>query len=324
MDTSARAMRQRVMLQPVDAIEVTIVVDNFVDLLMAGTETVRRAPPAWDTFERDALLAEHGFSLLVKVEREGRAATVLYDAGLGQSTALHNLDVLGTRIPDLRAIVLSHGHMDHHGGLEGIVRRLGHRGLPLLLHPDAWRDRKVVFPTGAELHLPPPSRHDLEQEGVEITEERSPSLLLDGTVLVTGQVERVTSFEKGFPLQHARTQEGWEPDPWVWDDQAAVFHLREKGLVVLSGCSHAGIINVVRHARAVTGMTKVHAVVGGLHLTGGIFEPIIPDTIREMMAIGPAVVVPCHCTGWRALQELARHMPDAYVHSSVGTSLRFA
>jgi 7,8-dihydropterin-6-yl-methyl-4-(beta-D-ribofuranosyl)aminobenzene 5'-phosphate synthase len=317
-------MRQRMALQPVDAVEVTIVVDNFVDLLMAGTETARRLTPAWDMLEVDALLAEHGLSLLVKVERAGRAATVLYDAGLGRSTALHNLDVLGTKVPDLRAIVLSHGHVDHHGGLEGMVRRLGRRGLPLLIHPDAWRERKAVLPSGAEIHLPPPSRHDLEQEGVEITEERAPSLLLDGTMLVTGQVERVTSFEKGFPLQHARTLEGWEPDPWVWDDQAAVFLLREKGLVVLSGCSHAGIINVLRHAQAVTGTTKVYAVVGGLHLTGGIFEPIIPDTIREMAAIGPTVVVPCHCTGWRALQELARRMPDAYVHSSVGTSLRFA
>lgn len=321
---SAEPMRQRVSLQPVDAIEVTIVVDNFVDLLMAGTETVRRAPPAWDTLEREALLAEHGLSLLVKAERAGRTATVLYDAGLGRSTALHNLDVLGTKVTDLRAIVLSHGHVDHHGGLEGMVRRLGRRGLPLLLHPDAWRDRKAVFPSGAEIHLPPPSRHDLEQEGVEITEERAPSLLLDDTVLVTGQVERVTSFEKGFPLQHARTPEGWEPDPWVWDDQAAVFLLRGKGLVVLSGCSHAGIINVLRHAQTVTGTKRIHAVVGGLHLTGGLFEPIIPDTIHEMAAIGPDVVVPCHCTGWRALQELARRMPDAYVHASVGTSLRFA
>ena len=320
-------MRQRVALQPVDAVEVTIVVDNFVDLLMASTERANRFALAWDTLERDALLAEHGFSLLVKVERAGHVMTVLYDAGLRPSTALHNLDVLGTKVPDLRAIVLSHGHVDHHGGLEGIVRRLGRRGLPLVLHPDAWRDRKGVFPSGAEMHLPPPSRHDLEQEGVEITEEQAPSLLLDDTVLVTGQVERVTPFEKGFPLpqmHQARTPKGWEPDPWIWDDQAAVFLLREKGLVVLSGCSHAGIINVLRHAQGVTGTTKVHAVVGGLHLTGGMFEPIIPDTIREMAAIGPEVIVPCHCTGWRALQELARRMPDAYLHSSVGTTLRFA
>jgi 7,8-dihydropterin-6-yl-methyl-4-(beta-D-ribofuranosyl)aminobenzene 5'-phosphate synthase len=101
------------------------------------------------------------------------------------------MDVLQVRLPALRAIVLSHGHSDHHGGLEGMIRRVGARGMPLIIHPEAWRDRKVVFPTGAEVHLPPPSRQDLDCEGVEVTEERQPSLLIDGTVLVTGQVERV-------------------------------------------------------------------------------------------------------------------------------------
>lgn len=105
--------------------------------------------------------------------------------------------------------------------------------------------------------------------------------------MVTGQVARVTPFEKGLPLQHARTSEGWEPDPWVWDDQAVVLSLGEKGLVILSGCSHAGVINVLRHAQAVTGTVKVHAVVGGLHLTGGIFEPIIPETFARWRRSGP-------------------------------------
>lgn len=317
-------MPQSVMLQPVDAVEVTIVVDNFVDVLLPSTDIVRRAPLAWDSLERDALIAEHGYSLLVTVERGGRTETLLYDAGLGRSTALHNLDVLGVKVRDLRAVVLSHGHMDHHGGLEGMIRRFGRPRLPLVLHPDAWRDRKIIFPTGTEIHMPPPSRHDLEREGVDLLEERSPSLLLDGTVLVTGQVERVTPFEKGFPLQHARTSEGWEPDPWVWDDQALVLSLGEKGLAVLSGCSHAGVINVLRHAQAVTGTKKVHAVVGGLHLTGGIFEPIIPETIAQMAAIGPDILVPCHCTGWKAMHELAHRMPEAYVQASVGTRFRFS
>ena len=99
--------------------------------------------------------------------------------------------------------------------------------------------------------------------------------------------------------------------------------MKDKGLVVLSCCSHAGIINVVRHAQRMTNQENVHAVVGGLHLTGGIFEPIIPRTIDELAAIGPEVVVPCHCTGWRATHELARRMPGAYVQTSVGTRLHF-
>jgi 7,8-dihydropterin-6-yl-methyl-4-(beta-D-ribofuranosyl)aminobenzene 5'-phosphate synthase len=234
------------------------------------------------------------------------------------------MDVLQLRLADLRAVVLSHGHTDHHGGLEGMLRRAGARGMPLVIHPDAWRDRRVVFPSGAEIHLPPPSRQDLDREGVEVGEERNPSLLIDGTVLVTGEIERVTAFERGLPGNQALTEAGWEPDPWIRDDQAVVAHVRGRGLVVLSGCSHAGAINVLRQAQRLTGEERVHAFVGGMHLAGPAFEPLIPPTLDELEAIGPDWVVPGHCTGWRAQHELARRMPDAYVQTSVGTRLRFS
>jgi 7,8-dihydropterin-6-yl-methyl-4-(beta-D-ribofuranosyl)aminobenzene 5'-phosphate synthase len=155
--------------------------------------------------EREKLVAEHGLSMLLTIEWDGQRASLVYDAGLGRKTAIHNMDVLQVRLPDLRAVVMSHGHSDHHGGLEGLIRRVGTQGMPLIIHPEAWRERKIIFPTGSELHLPPPSRQDLDREGVEVTEERQPSLIIDGTVLVTGQVERVTDFEKGFPLNYARS-----------------------------------------------------------------------------------------------------------------------
>jgi len=319
------ALDEVVPLRPVDAVEVTVLVDNFVDLLLPATEVARRPRMDYGALQADRaqLVAEHGLSLLVDVDAGGTTASVLYDAGLGRDTAIHNMDVLQVRLDGLRAVVLSHGHIDHHGGLEGMVRRAGRARMPLILHPDAWRDRKVVFPTGAELHLPPPSRLDLEREGVEVTEERQPSLLLDGTVLVTGQVRRVTGFERGFPLGQARTTQGWEPDPMIWDDQAVVVHVRERGLVVLSGCSHAGAINVLRHAQRVTGVERIHAFVGGMHLSGGIFEQIIPSTLDELAAIDPAWIVPGHCTGWRAQHLVAQQLPDAFLPSNVGTRLHF-
>jgi 7,8-dihydropterin-6-yl-methyl-4-(beta-D-ribofuranosyl)aminobenzene 5'-phosphate synthase len=311
-------------LRPVDSVEVTILVDGFVDVLMTGDDVVRRAPLAPDLFEREQLRAEHGYALLLTVVDGGRRRSVLYDAGLGRDTAVHNLDVLGVGAGDLRAIVLSHGHADHHAGLEGIVRRLGRPGLPLVLHPDAWRQRRVVFPTGGELRLPPPSRADLEAEGVEVVEERGPSLLLDETVLVSGQTERTTSFERGFPVQEALSGAGgWEPDPWVWDDQSVIVDVRGLGLVVLSSCSHSGAINVLRNATQGTTQAKVHAFVGGLHLSGFLFEPIIPETIAALGLIAPEYVVPGHCTGWRATHQVARAMPEAYVQSGVGTTLHF-
>ena len=311
-------------LRPVDAVEVTIVMDLYLDILMASTPGVRRFALAYDWADRDNLLAEHGFSALVTVEVGGVRQSLLYDGALSAKALAHNLDVMEVDVGALRAITISHGHADHHGGLEGLFGRRGRLRMPLVIHPDAWKDRKVVLPSGVELHMPPPRRADLEREGLTVVDERGPSFLVDDTVLVSGQVERVTDFEKGFPWQLARTDGGdWEPDPWIWDDQNVVVNVRGRGLVVVSGCSHAGAVNVLRHARALTGENRIAAFIGGFHLTGGLFEPIIARTVSEIRALAPATLVPAHCTGWRATHELARALPEAFVQPSVGTAFRF-
>lgn len=318
------AMEAPVRLRPVDALDVSILVDNAIDILLPSGDGVQRAPLYRDWSSREQLIAEHGYAALLTFHQGGTSRGLLYDAGLGRDTLVHNLEVLGIDPKGIEAIALSHGHADHHGGFEGLLRKVGRRKLPFVLHPDAWRTRKIVFPTGVEMDMPPPDRRALEQQDVRIVEERGPSLLLGDSVLITGQVERTTDFEKGFPLQHMRTDGGWEPDPWIWDDQGVVVDVKGKGLVVVSSCSHAGVINVLRNAQRVTGAKHVYGFVGGLHLTGGLFEPIIPRTVEELLKIAPDVVVPGHCTGWKATHEIARRMPDAFVQTSVGTRLRFA
>jgi 7,8-dihydropterin-6-yl-methyl-4-(beta-D-ribofuranosyl)aminobenzene 5'-phosphate synthase len=310
-------------LTPVEAVEVTLVMDTFVDYLLAGAEGVRRFPLAYDAAERDQLMAEHGFSALVTVEVNGARSSVLYDGGLTPKGLATNLDVMEINARHLRAIAISHGHFDHYAGLEGLFRRHGRRKLPLVIHPEAWRDRKIVFPTGNELHMPPPKKADLEKEGLEVIEERGPTLLVDNAVLISGQVERATEFEKGFPSHYARAGEGWEPDPLILDDQNLIVNVKDRGLVVVSGCSHAGAVNVLYHARRITGEQRIAGFVGGFHLTDGIFEPIIERTVNEFKALGVLRVVPAHCTGWKAVHLLARTMPEAFVQPSVGTVLRF-
>ena len=130
-------------------------------------------------------------------------------------------------------------------------------------------ERKIVFPTGTELQLPPPSRRDLEAEGVELIEAAGKTMLLDSTILISGQVERRTAFEQGFPIHYAHSETGWEPDPMIWDDQNLIVNVKDKGLVIISGCSHAGAVNVLRNAQRLTGEKRVAGFIGGLHLTGG-------------------------------------------------------
>jgi len=316
-------MEGRIALRPVDSVDVTLLVDNSIDLLLPSDERAHRPPLAREWFEKSQLRAEHGFSALVTLRRQGSDTSLLYDAGLTPDTLSHNLDVVEISLDQLHAIVLSHGHGDHHGGLEGLIRRVGRKRMPLVLHPDAWKTRKVVFPTGAEMDLPPPEKKALERQDVELLEREGPSLLVRDSALVSGKVERTTDFEQGFPLHWARGASGWEPDKMIWDDQNLICHLQGKGLVVVSGCSHAGTINILRNARRMTGVDRVHAFIGGLHLTGGSYGTIIPRTVAELEAINPTYIVPGHCTGWKAQQEIGRRLPAAYLSPSVGTRFHF-
>ena len=311
---------KNIRLKQADSVEITILMDNYVDLLMTSSE-VSKQPRLGDTVggRQSRIIAEHGFCALATVIADGQQESILFDAGLSPDGVLRNIDVLETSLADVRAIVLSHGHADHTGALVGLLQRLGKRDLPFVVHPDAFLERKIVLPNGREVKLPPVDRGALLQEGVQIVESKEPSLLLNERVLVTGQVARTTDFEKGFPIHHALVDGRWQPDPWIYDDQALVFNVRGKGLAILTGCSHSGVINTIRHAQNVTGVENVYALLGGFHLSGPLFEGIIPQTVEELKAAGPQVLAPGHCTGWKAVHEIARAMPDAFIQSSVGT-----
>ena len=310
-------------LLPVDDVRITTIMENTFDALQASTGVAQRLQLGPNPFERPQPVAQHGFSVLITAGRSGRHGRVLFDTGVDASGFLRNLDILEIRPGDLQAIVLSHGHADHALGMPGLLERLGTRRLPLVVHPDAYLERKLVLPTGDEVNIPPPKAADFRRDNIELIEEVGPSMLVDDMVLISGEVARTTDFERGFPIHWARRGGQWQLDPLISDDQCAIVHLRGKGLVIVTGCGHAGIINIVLNARRLTGVEKIHAVLGGFHLTGGLFDPIIPRTVAALSAIGPDYVAPGHCTGWAAMHQIANALPDQFVFNCVGTTLGF-
>ncbi len=327
----------RIELEPVDRVEITILMDNVTDPLLVDQEAVARmnwpkailggvptaharVSPA--TGVPDALIAEPGFSALVRIEKAGRTRTLLFDTGVSPNGMVENMRRLGIDPTEVEVIVLSHGHWDHVTGMEGLVRVLGRTNLPVMIHPEFWSRRRISFPGLEPAEFPSTSRSALEEMGFAIVEERQPSFLLDGAVLITGEVDRTTPFETGFQGHQAMRQGSWQDDPLILDDQALVVSLGDRGLVVLSGCGHAGIVNTVRYARRLTGQDRVAAIVGGFHLSGPMFERIIPPTAEALAELSPSLLVPAHCTGWKACHQFATRFPEAFVMSTVGTTIR--
>lgn len=320
---------ERITLTAVDSVMITTVIDNSADLLAAAAGRARRAtfggprlasPLMVEGEALEGLVAEHGYSALVELRRGEQSHTILYDAGLSPFGVRDNLRRLGVDVRDIEAAVMSHGHFDHTTGLQGIVEDLGRSGVPMVLHPDFWNRRRIRLEGTETVEIPTPSRRYIESAGVRIVEDRRPSLLFDAGLLVSGQVERTSGFERGMPDQEAFRDGGWTPDPAVYDDQAAIVNVAGKGLVVLTGCGHAGVVNILRHARRLTGVERIHAVIGGFHLTGKAFEPIIERTVAAVAELEPAVVVPAHCTGWKAQLALAQRLPEAVRPNAVGAT----
>jgi 7,8-dihydropterin-6-yl-methyl-4-(beta-D-ribofuranosyl)aminobenzene 5'-phosphate synthase len=323
---------QPISLQPLDSLQITVVMDNVSDMLVLDQGPAKRVGIAASgtvpvTASRlleggqaiDAPLAEHGFSALIAATVAGREHRILFDAGLTPKGVVENMRRLSLSPKDIEAIVVSHGHFDHTTGLDGLASALGKSNMPVMIHPEFWSKRRIAIPGRDPFEIPSTSKSALRGAGFEAIENKQPSFLLDNSLLITGEVDRTTEFEKGFPIHQAFHDGEWQPDPLILDDQALIAHVAGKGLVVLTGCGHAGIVNIVRYAQKLTGVDAVYAVIGGFHLNGPLFEPIIPATCVALQAVAPQVIVPAHCTGWKAQVALAAAFPDAYIQNTVGT-----
>ena len=311
-------------LKEVEMAEITCLVDNSIDVVLPNTQVARRPVMSMNWYEQP-IVAEHGFCAALTLHIGGAKHRLLLDSGLDSMAASHNADMLRFDLSNCDLLISSHGHIDHAGGLLSLRNRMNKvQRARIVLHEDAFRNRLVKFQDGRTINLPAPQRSLLTNAGYEIIENHSPSLWIDDRVLVTGEIPRTNSFEKGFPNHYSEIDEGkMEADPLIKDDQAIILTVKNKGLVIITGCGHAGIINTINYAKELTGEDRIYCLLGGMHLSGGLFESIIGRTVEELERLKPKFIVPCHCSGLKAMIEISRKMPDAFIQNSVGTNYIF-
>jgi 7,8-dihydropterin-6-yl-methyl-4-(beta-D-ribofuranosyl)aminobenzene 5'-phosphate synthase len=309
-------------ITPADSVEVQVLVDNVTDGLSTNPKGVesefgfatRRGLRA--SSGRCLCCAVHGLSCLVTVRRGESRHTVLFDSGPEDYAFDRNTSRLGADLGQVEAIVLSHGHWDHSGAmfsaLNAIRARNGAKRVPYYAHPGMFHSRGMKTPDGSvRLMDDVPSVADLTAHGADVVVTAEPQSILDGTFFVSGEIPRVTTFERGMPGQVRRAADGtWEPDELVIDERWLAARAAGKGLLIFSACSHAGIVNVLEHARSLFPDEPIHAVFGGFHLSGAN-EEIIPQTVEAMKKFEPAMIAAGHCTGWRAVAALGSAFGNA-------------
>jgi 7,8-dihydropterin-6-yl-methyl-4-(beta-D-ribofuranosyl)aminobenzene 5'-phosphate synthase len=322
-------------LAPADRAEILILVDNVTDNLSSVPAYVEtEMPRLWKRglkllSGRCMCCAAHGLACAVTVWRGDTAHTLLFDTGPDDSVLGRNVERLGFDMGGIESIVLSHGHWDHSGAmllaLEMIQLSNGGRPVPTYMHPGMYRSRAMKAADGSMRPFADvPSQAQLEQAGALVVNAIEPQLILDDLFYVSGEIPRVTAFETGMQGQHRRTLDGqgWEPDPLVIDERFIAVSVKGKGVIVLTACSHAGVVNVMTHARECFAGETLYGVLGGFHLSGGN-ERIIPETVAELRAFELKMIAAAHCTGWRAVNALANAFGDAVAPAAVGKVYRF-
>jgi 7,8-dihydropterin-6-yl-methyl-4-(beta-D-ribofuranosyl)aminobenzene 5'-phosphate synthase len=315
--------------------------DNSTDFLLTNSEHAIRLPFIKnEKFVLPPPVAEHGFSALISIPKseQNTDSSFLFDTGISENGVIHNADIFGIDFDKIDGIILSHGHFDHFGGLINVLKRMAssprrtsNHTIDIFTHPDAFLRRWEILPDGKRAKSPILDEIQLQQLGAKIHKNAGVNYLPSKEpplLVITGEIARETSFEKGFPYQYAEdpsNEKNLIPDPLIKDDQALVVNILDKGLVILTGCGHAGVVNTINYAKIITGINKIHAILGGFHLPadGAIYEAAIEPTLKEFQKAQPDYLIPCHCTGWKAVNKIIETMPEKFIQSSVGTTFQF-
>jgi 7,8-dihydropterin-6-yl-methyl-4-(beta-D-ribofuranosyl)aminobenzene 5'-phosphate synthase len=308
-------------LPPVDRVSVTTVVDNSVDILRPDEKVARRWSVARARKIAD-LRAEHGLAHHVEVTRGRGTARIAFDFGLTPEAMTHNFRELGLDAGAIDALALSHGHADHFGGLLGFLsvhRRQMRPDLRFYGHPNHYVAR-FMERDGDRVSLGRLDRGDVARWDLDVVDVPAPIVLGEG-VLLSGEMDATEPYEVIPPALRMEQDGALVQDTFI-GEQTLVAHVRDRGLVVVTSCSHRGIVGICRHATRVSGVTKIHAVIGGFHLSGLDAERI-DRVVEALRGFEVDYLVPQHCTGAEALVRLAQRMSKELVVSSTGSTFTF-
>jgi 7,8-dihydropterin-6-yl-methyl-4-(beta-D-ribofuranosyl)aminobenzene 5'-phosphate synthase len=316
-----RVMANEMVKMPeVDKLTIWVLTDNFYDANRVDTKITKRyrATPG------KSIHAEHGLSYYVETVVDGKTSACMFDYGLDPVGVLGNIALLGLDIGKAKAFGLSHGHWDHYLGAISILKHNQSRiapGTPFYVGEEAFNRRYARRPNTTEADdMGQLMKEDIEKLGLKVVELKKPTQIIPGAYF-TGNIERLTSYEKiAANLQIKRGEKLEQED--MRGEQALFFNVKGKGLVVLSGCAHSGIVNTVRQAQKVSGTEKVHAIMGGCHLINAKPE-VIQNTVVDIKAMKPDHLVSIHCTGFEANVAFSKEMPDAFSLNTAGTKYTF-
>ena len=311
--------QERVKIPEAEKIVITVITDNLADALRPDDKIARRHVGRTSALE-GMLHAEHGLAYHIETVVNAQSHSFLFDFATDFQGLKKNIELLRLDLKRIEALALSHDHLDHQAALMELLKAkrtdIPH-GTPFYVGEQFFVGTYMRRPDGNVASLLALKREDIEGLGLlRIVEVKTPTPIVPGAYL-TGRIERFTDYEQIPPVFVAKRGEQFVQEDFI-GEQAIVLNAKGKGLVVLSGCAHRGIVNAVKHAQKITGIDKIHAVIGGFHLTGAKLG-VIQRTIADIKAIRPDYIVPTHCTGFEAISMFAREMPDQFILNTAGT-----